>query len=122
MDPFITLAIVLGLFIVPGLINYYVNRLMTPAGANGAPALDLITASLTLTFAILVLDVLIVLVTALIWDQLREQIAEFVQLGLVDYARNRPIALTGVLSAYSMSCMVVLTLLGLLRVPSRFVR
>ena len=122
MELFITLAIILGLFIVPGLINYYVNRFLAPAGGSSAPALELISASLTLTFAILVLDVLAVLVTALIWDQLREQIAEFVQLGLVDYARNRPIALTGVLSAYSMSCMVVLTLLGLLRVPSRFVR
>ena len=122
MEPFITLAIILGLFIVPGLINYYVNRFLAPAGGNSAPALELVAASLTLTFAILVLDVLAVLVTALIWDQLRKQIAEFVQLGLVDYARDRPIALTGVLSAYSISCMVVLTLLGLLRVPSRFVR
>ena len=122
MEPFITLAIILGLFIVPGLINYYVNRFLAPAGGNSAPALELVAASLTLTFAILVLDVLAVLVTALIWDQLREQIAEFVQLGLVDYARDRPIALTGVLSAYSMSCMVVLALLGLLRVPSRFLR
>ena len=122
MELFITLAIILGLFIVPGLINYYVNRFLAPAGGNSAPALELVAASLTLTFAILALDVLAVLVTALIWDQLREQIAEFVQLGLVDYARDRPIALTGVLSAYSMSCMVVLTLLGLLRVPSRFVR
>ena len=122
MDIFITRAIILSLFIVPGLINYYVNRFPAPAGGNSAPALELVAASLTLTVAILVLDVLAVLVTALIWDQLREQIAEFVQLGLADYARNRPIALTGVLSAYSMSCMVVLALLGLLRVPSRFVR
>ena len=122
MEFFITLAIILGLFVVPGLINYYVNRLLAPAGSTSAPALELVAASLTLTFTILVLDVLAVLVTALIWDQLKDQIAEFVQLGLVDYARDRPIALTGVLSAYSMSCMVMLTLLGLLRVPSRFVR
>ncbi len=122
MELFVTLAIILGLFIAPGLSNYYVNRFVAPAGGNSAPALELVAASLTLTFAILVLDVLMVLLTALIWDQLKDQIAEFVQLGLVDYARNRPIALTGVLSAYSMSCMVVLTLLGLLRVPSRFVR
>ena len=122
MELFITLAIILGLFVVPGLINYYVNRLLAPAGSTSAPALELVAASLTLTFTILVLDVLAVLVTALIWDQLKDQIAEFVQLGLVDYARDRPIALTGVLSAYSMSCMVMLTLLGLLRVPSRFVR
>ena len=122
MDLFITLAIILGLFVVPGLVNYYVNRFLAPAAGNSAPTLELVAASLTLTFAILVFDVLAVLVTALIWDQLREQIAQFVQLGLLDYARDRPIALTGVLSAYSMSCIAVLGLLGLLRVPSRFLR
>ena len=122
MEFFITLAIVLGLFVVPGLINYYVHRSLAPAGSNSASALELVVASLTLTFAILVLDVLMVLVTALMWDQLKDQIAEFVQAGLVDYARNRPIALTGVLSAYSVSCMAILGLFGVLRVPSRWVR
>ena len=57
MDFFITLALILGLFIVPGLINYYVNRYFTPPGTSSAPTSELVTASLTLTFAILVLDV-----------------------------------------------------------------
>ena len=122
MEFFITSAFVLGLFVVPGLINYYVNRYCTPSATTTAPTLELVIASLTLTFAILVLDVAAVLLISLGWDELREQIADFVQLGLVDYARERPIALTSVLSAYSVSCMTLLALLGAFRIPSRFVR
>ncbi|MCH7837771.1 MAG: hypothetical protein IIC26_04610 [Chloroflexi bacterium] len=122
MEFFITSAFVLGLFVVPGLINYYVNRYYTPSATTTGPTLELVIASLTLTFAILVLDVAAVLLISLGWDELREQIADFVQLGLVDYARERPIALTSVLSAYSVSCMTLLALLGAFRIPSRFVR
>ena len=92
MDFFITLALILGLFIVPGLINYYVNRYFTPPGTSSAPTSELVTASLTLTFAILVLDVAAVLLIALGWDDLRDDIADFVQMGLLDFARDRPIA------------------------------
>ncbi len=122
MEFFITLAILLGLLIVPGLINYYVNRYFTPPGTTTAPTLELLTASLTLTFAILVLDVGAVLLVALGWDELKGQIADFVQMGLLDFARDRPIALTGVLTALSVSYMAVLGLLGVLRVPSRWIR
>ena len=122
MDFFITSAFVLGLFVVPGLINYYVNRYYTPSATTTASTLELVVASLTLTFAILVLDVAAVLLVSLGWDGLREQIADFVQLGLLDFARERPIALTSVLSAYSVSCMILLALLGVFRIPSRFMR
>ena len=122
MEIFITLAFILGLFIVPGLINYYVNRYFTPPGTTTAPTLELLTASLTLTFTILVLDVMAVLLVSLGWDELKDEIADFVQMGLLDFARDRPLALTGVLTAYSVSCMAILGLLGVLRVPSRFIR
>ncbi len=122
MELFITLALILGLFIVPGLINYFVNRYFTPPGTTTAPTLELLTASLTLTFAILVLDVMAVLLVSLGWDELKDEIADFVQMGLLDFARDRPLALTGVLTAYSVSCMSILGLLGVLRVPSRFIR
>lgn len=122
MELFITLALVLGLFIVPGFINYFVNRYLTPPGTTNAPTWELLTASLTLTFAILVLDVMAVLLIALGWDGLKDEIADFVQMGLLDFARDRPLALTGVLTAYSVSCMAILGLLGMLRVPSRYIR
>ncbi len=122
MEIFITLALVLGIFIVPGLINYYVNRYYTPPGTSSAPTSELVTASLTLTFAFLVLDIAAVLLISLGWDDLKDEIADFVQMGLLDFARDRPIALTGVLSALSVSYMAILGLLGVLRVPSRWIR
>lgn len=122
MDFFITGSVVLGLFIVPGLINYYANRYYAPPGASLAPTVELIIASLALTFVVLVLDILGVLMAALLWDELKEEIADFVQLGLVGYGQERPIALTGVLSAVSLAYMALMTLLGVFRIPSRFVR
>ena len=122
MDFFITLVLILGLFLVPGMINYYVNRYFTPPGTSSAPASELVVASLTLTFAILILDVAAVLLIALGWDSLKDDVADFVQMGLVEFAQDRPIALTGVLSAYSVSSMAILGLLGVLRVPSRWIR
>jgi hypothetical protein len=119
---FITWALILGLFVVPALVNYYVNRYYTPPGTSHAPTIELLGASLALMFAVLVIDVLIVLLIALGWEDLKEQIADFVQMGLADYGRDRPIALSGVLAAYSVFCLALMALLGALRIPSRFVR
>jgi hypothetical protein len=122
LEFFITWALVLGLLVVPGLVNYFVNRYYSPAGSVVAPTLELIVASLTLTFAVVVAAVLAVLLVALGWDDLREELSDFVQLGLVSYGQERPIALSGVLSAVSLGEMALLALLGAFRIPSRFVR
>jgi hypothetical protein len=119
---FITWALILGLLVVPGLVNYYTNSYFSPPGTLLAPRLELLAASLALTFAVLVLDVLVVLLVSLGWDELKEEISDFVQLGLVGFGRERPIALTGVLAAVSMACMALMALLGVFRIPSRFVR
>ena len=122
MEIYITLALILGILVVPGLINYYVNRYFTPPGTSSGPTSELVTASLTLAFVFLVLDIASVLLISLVWDDLKDQIAKFVQMGLVDFARDRPIALTGVLTAWSLCYMSILGLLGVLRVPGRWVR
>ncbi len=122
MEFFITWAIVLGLIVVPGMLNYFVNRYYTPPGATLAPTLELIAASLTLTFVILAVDILVVLLISLGWDELKEEIADFVQSGLVGFGRQRPIALTGVLTAVSVASMALMALLGTFRIPGRFVR
>ena len=122
MEFFITWAIVLGLIVVPGLFNYHLNRYYTPAGVTLAPRLELIAASLALTFAILVLDILVVLLMALVWDGLKEEVADFVGKGLIGFAQHRPIALTGVLTSWSVACMALMALLGVYRIPSRFLR
>jgi hypothetical protein len=119
---FITWSLVLGLLVVPGLVNYFVSRYYTPPGASIAPTLELMLASFTLTFAVAVTAILVTLLIALGWDDLKEELSDFVQLGLVGYGRDRPIALTGVLSAVSVGEMALLALLGVFRVPSRFVR
>ena len=122
MEFFVTWALVLGLIVAPGLVNYFVNRYYTPAATTTAPTLELVAASLTLTFALVVVDIAIALLVALGWDELKERIADFVQLGLIDFARDRPIATTGVLSAWSVALMALMALLGVFRIPSRFVR
>jgi hypothetical protein len=119
---FITWALILGLLVVPALVNYYVNRYFTPPGTSHVPTIELLGASLTLMFAFLVADMLIVLLISLGWDQLREQIADFVQMGLEGYARDRPIGLTGVLAVCSVAYLAFMALLGAFRVPSRFLR
>ncbi len=112
----------LGLTVVPALLNYLVNRYMAPEGEPLGPRSEQLAASFVLTFAILVMDILAVLLLSLGWDALKEEIADFVGAGLVDFARERPIALTGVLTAFTMMCMGVMAGLGFLRIPGRYVR
>jgi hypothetical protein len=118
----ITWSLILGLLVVPGLINYFVNRYYSPPGTSMATTLELVAASLTLTFAVLVAAILVTVGVALGWDALKDELSDFVQAGLVGYGQNRPIALSGVLSAVSLGEMALLALLGALRVPSRWVR
>ena len=75
MEIYITLTLILGILVVPGLINYYVNRYFTPPGTSSAPTSELVTASLTLAFVFLVLDIASVLLISLVWDDLKDQIA-----------------------------------------------
>jgi len=122
LEFFITWSLILGLLVVPGLINYYVSRYYTPQGAPLAPTLELVAASLAVTFALLVVAMLVTLLASLGYDELKEEISDFVQLGLVGYGQERPIALTGVLAAVSVAHTALMALFGTLRFPSRFVR
>ncbi|MCH7811707.1 MAG: hypothetical protein IH958_03665 [Chloroflexi bacterium] len=122
MDAFITISIFLGLIVAPGLINYYVNLYYTPSGTPLASRLELLVASMTLTFAVLAIDVLALLLVSLAIGDLEDEVADLVQRGLIGYAAERPIALTGVLTAFTVACMALMALLGTLRLPSRFVR
>jgi len=119
---FITWALALGLIVAPGLVNYYVNRYYSPPGTSMAPTLELVIASLTLAFATLVVAVLLALLVSLGWSDLQNEVEAFVELGLVGYGQDRPIATPGVLSAVSVASMALMALLGALRVPARFVR
>lgn len=122
MEFFITWSLALGLLVVPGLVNYFVNRYYSPPGTSMASTLELVAASLTLTFAVLVIAILVTVGVSLTWDSLKDELSDFVQAGLVGYGQDRPIALTGVLSGVSVAEMALLALLGALRLPSRWVR
>jgi hypothetical protein len=118
----ITWALVLGLLVAPALVNYYVNRYFTQGGTLLAPTLEVMIASLVLTFALVVAAVLGTVAASLAWKDLEDEIAAFIQLGLVGYGQDRPIALSGVLSAVSIALMSLMGLLGVMRIPSRFIR
>ena len=122
MEFFITWSLILGLLVVPGLINYFVNRYYSPPGTSMATTLELVAASLTLAFAIVTAAVVIILGLSLGWNDLKREVEAFVNLGLVGYGQNRPISFSGILAAWSLGEMALLALLGALRVPSRFVR
>jgi hypothetical protein len=118
----ITWALALGLLVVPALTNYFVNRYYATPGSSLAPTLELVAASLTLTFALIAAAMVVVLGASLGWTDLKREIEDFVQMGLVGYGQNRPIALPGVLAAVSIGETALLALLGAFRIPGRFVR
>ncbi len=121
MEFLIASALVLGLLVVPGLINYFFNRWFGPAEESPSK-LELLAASLSLTFVVIVLDILGVLLISLAWDGLKEQIQDFVQLGLAGFGEKRPVALSGVLAAVSIAYMALMALLGAFRIPGRYLR
>jgi hypothetical protein len=122
LEFFITWALILGLFAVPALVNYFANSYYSAPGTLMAPRLELLAASFVLAFAVLVVAVLAALLAALGWEDFKDEVSDFVQRGLVGYGRERPIALSGVLSAVSVAHMALMALLGTFRIPSRFVR
>jgi hypothetical protein len=122
MEFFITWSLALGLLVVPGLINYFVNRYYTPPGTSMASTLELVAASLTLTFAVVTACIVIVLGLSISWNDLHREVEAFFNLGLAGYGQNRPVSLPAMLAAWSLGEMALLALLGAFRLPSRFVR
>ncbi len=122
MEFLVVWAIISGMMVVPGLFNYFVNLYYAPSGTAVPSRLELLAASFAVTFAVLTFDILMVLLVSLAWDGLRSEIADFVHLGLEDFGRERPIALTGVLTAVSVACIAVMSLMGAARIPGRFLR
>ena len=122
MDFFITWSVITGLLIVPGLFNYFLNLAFTEPGTPLPSRIELAAASVAVTFALLVVAIFVSLAIALLYNDLNDEITDFVNMGLVDYAQNRPIALTGVFSAFSVALTAVMALLGTFRFPSRIMR
>jgi len=121
MDFLVAWMLIGAFIVVPGLLNYFANRWFS-AGGTEPNRWELLLASFTLSFALLTLTAMITLLISLGYNDLRDQIADFVRMGLRDYAEDRPVALSGVLTGVALATMVLMTALGWLRVPARYLR
>lgn len=118
----LTAVILLSAFvIVPGLLNYYSNRRAIPGGVEPG-RWELLFASLALTWALLTIAAMVVLLIALVWEGLREELSEFINKGFRGYAFDRPFALSGVLTGVSLAAMALMTALGVAQVPGRWLK
>ncbi len=121
MDLLLALIIIVAFVIVPGLLNYYTSRsLMAEGGAPGR--WDRLVAGFTLSFALLTVAAMITMFVSLGFGGLRGQIADFVRLGLRGYGQERPIALSGVLTAVSLADMAIMTALGWVGIPGAYLK
>ena len=116
-------AIILGaFFIVPALLNYFVNRWFVGSRPTAPGRWELAIAGFALSFVVLSVAAMLTLIISLGYDALRTQIADFVRLGWHGYAEERPIALTGVLTAIALAHMAVMTVLGWLAIPGAYLK
>jgi hypothetical protein len=120
---FLLFVIIFSAFVlVPGLINYYANRWRTAGGGSEPGRWELVIAGFALSFVLLTVAAMVTLIIALGWKGLREELSDFINMGFVGYAEERPFALSGVLTAISVVTMVMMGLLGALRVPARYLK
>jgi len=121
MDLLLVLVLIGAFIAVPGLLNYFASRWVSVGGPQ-PDRWELLLAGFTLSFALLTLAAMITLLISLAYDDLRDQIADFVRMGLRDYGEDRPIALSGVFTGVAVATMALMTALGWLRVPARYLR
>jgi hypothetical protein len=122
MDIVFVVIILSAFLIVPALLNYYANRLFVGSRADGPGRWELAIAGFALSFVILSVAAMVTLIVSLGADSLRNQIADFVRLGWSGYAQERPIALSGVLTAVALVHMALMTALGWLAIPGAYLK
>ena len=122
MDIVFVTIILSAFLIVPALLNYYVNRWFIGDRPNAPGRWELAIAGFALSFVVLSVAAMLTLIISLGYDALRTQIADFVRLGWHGYADERPIALTGVLTAVALVHMVIMTGLGWLAIPGAYLK
>jgi hypothetical protein len=122
MDILFVIIIATAFLIVPALLNYYTNRWFVGRRAGAPGKWELAIASFALSFVILSVASMITLLVGFGYEDLRDQIADFVRLGWRGYAEERPVALSGVLTAVALAHMALMTALGLLSIPGRWVK
>jgi len=121
MDFLVPWMLIGAFIVVPGLLFYYTNRWFS-AGGPEPDRWELLVAGFTLSFLLLTVAAMVTLLISLGYDSLRNQIADFVRMGLRGYGEDRPVALSGVLTAVALATMALMTALGWMRVPARYLR
>jgi len=121
MDFLVACILIGALILVPGLLNYYANRWFS-AGGPEPNRWELLVAGFVLSFVLLTVAAMLTLLISLGWDSLRNQIADFVRMGLRGYGEDRPVALSGVLTVVSLATMALMAALGWKRIPARYLR
>jgi len=121
MDFLVAWMLIGAFIVVPGLLNYYTNRWFS-AGGPEPDRWELLVASFMLSFVLLTVAAMVTLLIAIGWHDLREQLSEFINKGFRGYAADRPFALSGVLTAVALATMALMTALGWMRVPARYLK
>jgi hypothetical protein len=122
MDLLLAVLILSAFVLVPGLLNSYANRSAAGGRIDEPGRWELAVAGWVTSFVALTVAAMVVLAIALVYDDLRQQIADFARLGLRAYAEDRPFALSGVLTLVALTNMALMTLLGAMRIPGRLLR
>jgi hypothetical protein len=121
MDLLLGLIIITAFIVVPGLLNYFTSRWLV--GDGGAPGRwESVIAGFVLSFVLLTVAAMVTMLVSLGFDGLRTQIADFVRLGLRGYAVERPVALSGVLTAVALVEMAIMTGLGWVGIPGAYLK
>ena len=77
-------------FLVPGFLYWYVRNLTTATSKEKQGDLQLSLHSVAITGLLLAFEALILVVVAGIWPAADEALARVLEVGLFDYARERP--------------------------------
>jgi len=121
MDLLLGLIIITAFIVVPGLLNYFTSRWLV--GDGGAPGRwEHVIAGFMLSFVLLTVAAMVTMFVSLGFEGLRQQIADFVRLGLRGYGDERPIALSGVLTAVALADMAIMTALGWVGIPGAYLK
>ncbi|HUS83487.1 MAG TPA: hypothetical protein VM013_09575 [Dehalococcoidia bacterium] len=122
MDIVFVVIILSAFLVVPALLNYYANRWFVGSRPDAPGRWELAIAGFALSFVILSVAAMLTLIVSLGADSLRDQVADFVRLGWRGYAEERPIALSGVLTAVALVHMALMTALGWLAIPGAYLK
>ena len=108
-------------FVAPGFLHYYVTRAFG-LGSDADPSdAQLLIRSLSFTLILVAAEAGAVVLAAIFWEPLKEQLQNLVSLGFSDYAAQRPFLLIGCGTAVLGTNLTVAAVAGFHRVPDAWI-